>query len=205
MHFDAPWFWGADRMNLPVWLLVTMHRSGLFRSEAVAQIQGVAYVHDWGREVNLRLALALYYPHFHVCIGKAANMTDVDLNAHFGGGFFHHTAGERVPARLFAPRAGSAILLDGSQCAHGTELYRAGDKHLELPMTDKSDQRALEYVPASKGKTEQWQLRVNGKVIHEYAMSDLRIALVWRSKCFTDHQELAKYKKAPRLKVGQSL
>ena len=132
-------------------------------------------------------------------------MTDAELNAHFGGGFFHHTAGERTRARLFAPRTGSAILLDGSQCAHGTELYKAGDKHLQLPMTDKTDQRALEYVPASNKHNEQWQLRVNGKVIKEYPMSDLRIALVWRSKCFASEQELAKYKQAPRLKVLKCL
>eukprot|EP00730_Choanoeca_flexa_P014025 TRINITY_DN5977_c0_g1_i2.p1 TRINITY_DN5977_c0_g1~~TRINITY_DN5977_c0_g1_i2.p1 ORF type:complete len:466 (+),score=85.21 TRINITY_DN5977_c0_g1_i2:33-1400(+) len=183
MHFDAPWFVGADRLNLPVWLLVVMHRSGLFREETVAQIQGVAYVHDWGSEV--------------------ANMSDAELNDHFGGGFFHHSQGERTAARIFAPRAGNAILLDGSRCAHGTELYKAGDKHQDLPMTDKSDQRALVYSNSSDG--EHWKLVVNGATMTKYAMSDLRIALVWRSKCFASKQALEDYQKAPRLQLDDVL
>ena len=61
MHFDSPWFWGADRMNMPVWLLVVMHRSGLFRAETVAQIQGVAYVHDWGSKVGDVTIIAILF------------------------------------------------------------------------------------------------------------------------------------------------
>lgn len=50
-------------------------------------------------------------------------MSKEELNAEFGGGFYHYTDGEGSPAKVFAPRRNSAILLDGSKCAHGTELF----------------------------------------------------------------------------------
>merc|ERR1719201_383809 len=65
LHADAPWFVGADRFTLPVWLLVVMSRSGLFRDREIAQLQGVAYVHNWGK--------------------AAAELTDEELEETYGG------------------------------------------------------------------------------------------------------------------------
>lgn len=46
MHYDLPWFKnGANRFNLPQWLLLAMAGSGLWADEAMPQVQGVAYLH----------------------------------------------------------------------------------------------------------------------------------------------------------------
>lgn len=39
MHLDAPYFMGTDRFGFPIWLLVVMHRSGLFKAETVDQVR----------------------------------------------------------------------------------------------------------------------------------------------------------------------
>ena len=44
MHYDAPWFFGADRMQLPIWLLVVMHASGLFEDIVLPQVRGSVVV-----------------------------------------------------------------------------------------------------------------------------------------------------------------
>ena len=41
MHLDAPYFWGASRVSVPQWLLVSMVFSGLFRDKFVDQVQVV--------------------------------------------------------------------------------------------------------------------------------------------------------------------
>lgn len=47
MHYDLPWFQGgANRFNLPQWLLLAMAGSGLWQDELLPQVQGVAYVHS---------------------------------------------------------------------------------------------------------------------------------------------------------------
>ena len=46
MHYDLPWFrGGANRFNLPQWLLLAMAGSGLWDEELLPQVQGVAYLH----------------------------------------------------------------------------------------------------------------------------------------------------------------
>ncbi|KRX03621.1 hypothetical protein PPERSA_04173 [Pseudocohnilembus persalinus] len=47
LHYDTPWFYGADRNEFPLWLLVAMRTSGLYDDIAINQVQGVAYLHDW--------------------------------------------------------------------------------------------------------------------------------------------------------------
>ena len=41
MHLDAPYFWGASRVSVPQWLLVSMVFSGLFQDKFVDQVQVV--------------------------------------------------------------------------------------------------------------------------------------------------------------------
>lgn len=38
IHYDTPWFFGADRRNLPLWLLVAMRTSGLFNDISINQV-----------------------------------------------------------------------------------------------------------------------------------------------------------------------
>ena len=37
---------GANRFNLPQWLLLAMAGSGIWRDEQFPQVQGVAYIHE---------------------------------------------------------------------------------------------------------------------------------------------------------------
>jgi hypothetical protein len=37
---------GANRFNLPQWLLLAMAGSGIWQNELLPQVQGVAYIHD---------------------------------------------------------------------------------------------------------------------------------------------------------------
>ncbi|EGD82603.1 hypothetical protein PTSG_11983 [Salpingoeca rosetta] len=186
MHYDAPWFWGADRMQYPIWLLVVMHASGLFHDIDLPQIQGVAYIHPW----------------------KVDNMTDADIASTFGGSFFfHHEGPERAPGRL-APRPGSAILLDGSKCIHGTDLYLPPGT-TDAPMMQKDSKPSLVYssknTPTTPTRDTLWNVVADGKVVTTYKFSDLRIALVWRSKCFASKEEKRRYDNTPPLELSAIL
>jgi hypothetical protein len=44
VHTDIPEFLGADRTQLPAWLLVAMHHSGLFDDRRIATATAIAYV-----------------------------------------------------------------------------------------------------------------------------------------------------------------
>jgi hypothetical protein len=44
VHTDIPEFLGADRTQLPMWLLVVMHHSGLFEDRRIATASAIAYV-----------------------------------------------------------------------------------------------------------------------------------------------------------------
>ena len=46
VHTDVPEFRGANRKNLPQWLLVTMHHSGLFEPWRLRIATGIAWFHD---------------------------------------------------------------------------------------------------------------------------------------------------------------
>ena len=47
MHYDLPWYrFGANRFNLPQWLLLAMAGSGIWASQQFPQVQGVAYIHQ---------------------------------------------------------------------------------------------------------------------------------------------------------------
>eukprot|EP00056_Hartaetosiga_gracilis_P004595 m.76446 g.76446 ORF g.76446 m.76446 type:complete len:450 (-) comp11881_c0_seq1:53-1402(-) len=183
MHYDAPWFWGADRTTVPIWLLVVMHASGLFEKETVPQIQGVAYVHKW----------------------NTTDLSDEDIHRNYGGGFFFYPNGPQYEEERIAARPGSALLIDGSKCIHGTDTYRDGDD-MEAPKLDKNDNFTLQYntelnTDETPTKDTVWNVLCNGEVIRSVTFSQLRISLVWRSKCFKDEEELQRYKNTPPMEL----
>jgi len=45
-HIDAPYFWGADRLDFPQWLLAVMVFSNLFSKDFIHQVQVVGYLSD---------------------------------------------------------------------------------------------------------------------------------------------------------------
>lgn len=186
MHYDAPWFFGADRMQLPIWLLVVMHASGLFEDIVLPQIQGVAYIHPW--EVN--------------------NLTDTQIADTFGGSFFYYPRGVKSAPERLAPRPGAAILLDGSKCVHGTDRFLPPGSQ-DTPMLNKDSKPTLVYAaentPETPTRDTVWNLVSDGKLVTKYKFSELRIALVWRSKCFASAEEKARYDQTPPLKVDDVL
>eukprot|EP01147_Barroeca_monosierra_P003795 gene3794-8373_t len=186
MHYDAPWFFGADRMTVPIWLLVVMHASGLFHNITVPQIQGVAYIHPWNVE----------------------NMTDSQIADTYGGSFFYHSQGPGFPAGRLAPRPGNAILLDGSKCIHGTDLFLPPNT-TSATMLNKDAKPKLVFSPKNSPnvttRESLWDVISDGKTVATYKFSQLRIALVWRSKCFKSKEEQRKYDEAPKLKVEEIL
>ena len=102
MHFDAPWFWGADRFDFPIWLLVAMQWSELWEDRRIHQVQGVAYIHDWPESVNN------------------------------GGGFFYYPEGPGGPVKVFDATRRAGIILDGSKQVHGTDAFRPDDTDIPV-------------------------------------------------------------------------
>jgi hypothetical protein len=187
-HLDVPWFRGATRFNIPQWLLVVMESSGLFQHLRVPQIQGVAYLHSWPAR-------------------------DVD-----GGGFYFYpdpvAAGNSkdyvVPA-VHPPIPNSAIVLDGSVVAHGTTPYRDNQfaaqmiKRARAAAGDNSTapyfpqppliKKGYEYQLRFRKDTDDWAIHSPFQTAPErvYRTEDLRISLVWRSRCFRDEADRADY------------
>eukprot|EP00049_Salpingoeca_infusionum_P012152 m.219434 g.219434 ORF g.219434 m.219434 type:complete len:481 (+) comp15111_c0_seq1:381-1823(+) len=188
-HYDAPWFWGASRLTHPVWLLASMQASGLFKDITVPQLQGVSYLHDWGKEAD--------------------ELTQSELLDQYGGSFFYYAAGPQWEASHFAPRRGSAILLDGSKCVHGTTMFKSKDAPL-LPDLPKESRPQLVNKGCRTKSCEngsftdnQWDVVVNGTVVETYTSKQLRVSLVWRSRCFKTEDERKKFEQAPDLTIEQ--
>jgi hypothetical protein len=179
MHWDVPWFWGADRTTMPQWLLVVMEQSGLFASRSVPQIQGVAWLH--GGPANL------YY----------ANSTGRKAPGEDGGSFFFFPQGPSGPSITVPSAYNHAIVLDGCRVVHGVDRYRPD---ADLPVLKKTDRTELDHVGGGV-----WHLKVNGTVIREYRSEDLRISLAWRARCFRDADEQKRWKSAEKLSVATVL
>lgn len=187
-HLDVPWFKGATRFNIPQWLLVVMESSKLFADRRVPQIQGVAYLHKWQAK-------------------------DID-----GGGFYFYPdpeiSGESkdyvIPA-VHPPISNSAIVVDGAQVVHGTVPYRDNQFSAGLiakykkahginstasffpdpPQIRKGEDFQLHYRP----ETDDWAFFDPKKTGPQriYKTEDLRVSLVWRSRCFKDEQDRLEY------------
>lgn len=62
-----------------------------FRLPLLTQLQGVAYVHNWGSSI--------------------ASLSDKELEDVYGGGFYHHSPGESKPAEVRSSAGFSGRLL----------------------------------------------------------------------------------------------
>ena len=120
-HFDAPYFHGANRFDVPIWLLVVMEASGLWAAQHMPQVQGVAYLQQLPSDPNA---------------------------SHSGGHFYFYPRGVGADAPLvkFAPRRGAALILDGTATVHGTDPWRP---ELTPPPLRREDTNELVYDGAS--------------------------------------------------------
>lgn len=95
LHIDAPYFWGANRRDIPQWLLAAMVYSNLFNDRFIDQVQVVGYLHRWHPKDK----------------------------ANAGGDFIYYPGGKSSSQLLSpVPLAGNAV--DGSKTVHAALVYR---------------------------------------------------------------------------------
>lgn len=100
LHYDTPWFTGADRLSLPSWLLVVMEQSKLYSKYRVPMIQGVAYLHEWSDYKDAQ------------------------------GGYYFYPKGPGGERNLIDALPNRALILDASLVAHGTQIFRPKTKNI---------------------------------------------------------------------------
>jgi len=169
-HIDAPYFWGASRMDIPQWLLVVMVFSNLFKDKFIDQVQVVGYLHNHQDE-------------------KKKNTTKVVDEKDEGGEFIYYQKNDngRYSMAPAVYRAGSAV--DGSKLLHASRVYRPSS---QVPSLDKDKDSALVY----KGN-ELWDVTVDNDTVASYSSDDLRISIVYRARCFESQEELKRYSDFP--------
>jgi hypothetical protein len=74
---------------------------------------------------------------------------------------------------------------DGSLTAHAAALYRGDEKP---PTQNKSKYNKLVYLGDEK-----WDLKENDETLRVYNSSDLRISLLYRSRCFENFEASEKF------------
>lgn len=158
MHLDAPYFWGASRFTLPIWLVVVMQFSGLWEQYRVHQVQGVAYIHDWDNKTLEN-----------------------------GGGFFFYPGNLNGKAITIPAERSTGIVCDGAIQVHGTELFQPKGAPI-VPLKRNHDNKIV------YNKNEKlWRVLEDNKSIAQFRSSELRIALVWRARCFRDQAEKTRF------------
>eukprot|EP00164_Ancoracysta_twista_P016045 GFYU01026769.1.p1 GENE.GFYU01026769.1~~GFYU01026769.1.p1 ORF type:complete len:459 (-),score=61.12 GFYU01026769.1:179-1555(-) len=162
LHYDPPWFFGADLRDLPMWLLVAMASSGLFEEYRVPQVQGVAYIH----------------PRKNVEVEK-------------GGLWFYPNNTMQEPVVVPA-QSNTAVIINGDRVVHGIEPYRPED---ELPSLDKDIQYSLRCIGKDQWHLRDGPLKKGSNVLRTYTTDELRIAFVWRLRCFRDDAELNRFER----------
>ncbi|CAF1011998.1 unnamed protein product [Brachionus calyciflorus] len=164
MHLDIPYFWGADRKNIPHWLLSLMKQSSLFDEHFIPQVQGVSWL---SRHQYKKL--------------------EIESAKNGGNFYFYPYVEEKEKFVLAKSEYNSALLVDGTQVVHGVERFKS---EFEQPPLEKNKKYYLSY----EANEDSWGLYdQNDKKIKEYKNDDLRVSLVWRVHCFKDMDEKVKY------------
>ena len=107
-----------------------------------------------------------------------------------GGEFLWYDNSTSYHKVLPAPRSGSVV--DGSKMLHAATAYRPSTR---APHMDKSRDNVLRFTGGASG--EQWEVQSDGATIQQYNTTDLRIAIVYRARCFPDAEALEAYKSSP--------
>jgi hypothetical protein len=165
MHLDIPYFWTADRKNIPHWLLVVMKRSKLFDHLFIPQVQGVSWLSKHQYE---KLE------------------TESIKN---GGNFFFYPYKEQGEKYILAKsQYNSALLVDGTQVIHGVERFMPDH---EQPPMEKNNEYYLAYNKAENS----WSLheKASNRYLSKYPNENIRVSLVWRTHCFKDEEEKKRY------------
>lgn len=182
MHLDLPYFWNADRRNIPHWLLVLMKKSNLFNDRFIPQVQGVAWLskHQYGKK------------------------SDEESRKTGGNFFFFPYKNDSDKHVISKSDFNSAVLVDGTHVVHGVERYMP---ERERPPIEKNE---LYYV-AYNQKNDSWDLfdTKHKRILASYADNEVRVSLVWRVHCFKSDEEQQAYKdsskNAPNMSIDEVL
>jgi hypothetical protein len=162
-HIDAPYFWGADRLDFPQWFLAVMVFSNLFKDRFIDQVQVVGYLSDISPPVG------------------ATQQEKDDIGGEF---IYYQTNNEgRYTKETADYLAGSCV--DGSKLVHASRIYRGKE---QAPFMDKDKNSELIYIGNN-----QWELRVDDELVATYPDRDLRVSIVYRARCFEDEDEYNQY------------
>jgi hypothetical protein len=145
-------------------------------------------MHSSGLFEHLRVPQAQGVAYLH----DWQNATDL---AYHLGGFYYWAKGPGNKVDVYPPVRNSAIILDGSKIMHGTEPFRPSEDY-KLPLLDRSDVNELRFNGNGK-----WTISANGKSKGEIDTQDLRISLVWRTRCFKDADEQKRWKETKTLSL----
>ncbi len=115
-----------------------------------------------------------------------------NATAERGGAFVFWRDDARSPLHVM-PQSRSSIAFDGARIVHTMSVYkgRAGTFPPPPPVVPGAD-CALTHVG-----DDQWQLACDGAVVGRYATADLRIATVYRAKCFKDEASADAFRAFP--------
>ena len=165
MHLDLPYFWNADRRNIPHWLLILMKKSTLFNDRFIPQVQGVSW------------------------LSKHQHKKSKEESRQTGGNFFFYPyKNETEKYILSRSDFNSALLVDGTHVVHGVERFMS---ERDSPPIEKN---RLYYVSYNKNKNS-WDLidSINDTILSSYLDDEVRISLVWRVHCFRNEDEKQSY------------
>lgn len=102
------------------------------------------------------------------------------------GQFLYYPTNDETPQMVPPlPLAGSAV--DGSKLVHAAGVYKP---EISPPTLDKDKNNALFYVGDEK-----WHLKEDDKILRKYDTSDLRMTVVYRSRCFESEEAMLSFNK----------
>jgi len=107
------------------------------------------------------------------------------VDAKVGGEFVYYNNDTSVGHLQPKPNSGS--FLDGSKMIHAAKVYKPDVK---APRLDKDKDSALVYEG-----NDIWAVKSGGEAVAQYTTNDLRIALVYRARCFPSEKESIEYSK----------
>ena len=110
----------------------------------------------------------------------------VSVDQDEAGSFLYWTDSSAGPSHV-PPRPLSGVVVDGSKTVHAAAVYRMD---ADLPTIDKAVPHWLKRVAHNH-----WTLsNPRDGVLRNYSLSDLRVSIVYRARCFADAREAQRYR-----------
>lgn len=101
-----------------------------------------------------------------------------------GGEFVYYTNSSSVGTVKALPLAGTIV--DGSKTLHAARIYNPSVK---APHMDRNKPSGLKHIG-----NDSWVVYSGDDMVQKYATKDLRIAIVYRARCFTSSEKAQEYK-----------